>query len=242
MFNFGYKLLNKVYLGIDGCKYGWICAQLKNEAISLTLFGHINEVKKLDSQRIFIDIPIGLSDQFNTRTIDFELRKLLSKKRKSSVFTPPIREALEAPTYQLGNQINKSISGKGISIQAWNIGHKIKEVNQFLSQNRFYQKKMSESHPELCFELLNNGPLNHSKKTLSGMEERIKIINEYINISFQEIRNFGKECKSDKAKLDDIIDAIVLSLSAMRWEMSGKRQITQEKEKDTFKLPFNIKY
>ena len=242
MFNFGYKLLNKVYLGIDGCKYGWICAQLKNEAISLTLFGHINEVKRVDSQRIFIDIPIGLSDQFNTRTIDFELRKLLSKKRKSSVFTPPIREALEAPTYQLGNQINKSISGKGISIQAWNIGHKIKEVNQFLSQNRFYQKKMSESHPELCFELLNNGPLNHSKKTLSGMEERIKIINEYINISFQEIRNFGKECKSDKAKLDDIIDAIVLSLSAMRWEMSGKRQITQEKEKDTFKLPFNIKY
>lgn len=231
-----------MYLGIDGCKYGWICAQLKNEAVSLTLFGHINEVKNMDSQRIFIDIPIGLGDQFNTRTIDFELRKLLSKKRKSSVFTPPIREALEAPTYQLGNQINKSISGKGISIQAWNIGHKIKEVNQFLSQNRFYQKKMSESHPELCFELLNNGPLKHSKKTLSGMEERIKIINKYINISFQEIRNFGKECKSDKAKLDDIIDAIVLSLSAMRWEMSGKRQITQEKEKDTFKLPFNIKY
>ena len=231
-----------MYLGIDGCRYGWICAQLKNKSISLTLFGHINEVKKVDSQQIFIDIPIGLGDQFNTRTIDFELRKLLSKKRKSSVFTPPIREALEAPTYQLGNQINKSISGKGISIQAWNIGHKIKEVNQFLSQNHLYQKKMSESHPELCFELLNNGPLNHSKKTLSGMEERIKIINKYINISFQEIRNFGKECKSDKAKLDDIIDAIVLSLSAMRWEMSGKRQITQEKEKDTFKLPFNIKY
>jgi predicted RNase H-like nuclease len=242
LFNFDGKLLNKVYLGIDGCKYGWICAQLKNEAVSLTLFGHINEVKNMDSQRIFIDIPIGLGDQFNTRTIDFKLRKLLSKKRKSSVFTPPIREALEAPTYQLGNQINKSISGKGISIQAWNIGHKIKEVNQFLSQNRFYQNKMSESHPELCFELLNNGPLNHSKKTPLGMEERTKIINKYINISFQEIRNFAKECKSDKAKLDDIIDAIVLSLSAMRWEMSGKRQITQEKEKDTFKLPFNIKY
>ena len=231
-----------MYLGIDGCKHGWICAQLKNDEISFKLIEHINEVKKLNSELIFIDIPIGLGDQFNTRTIDFKLRKLLSKKRKSSVFTPPIREALEASTYQLGNQINKSISGKGISIQAWNIGHKIKEVNQFLSQNCFYQKKMSESHPELCFELLNNGPLNHSKKTLLGMKERIKIINNHIDISFQEIRDFAKECKSDKAKLDDIIDAIVLSLSAMRWEMNGKRQITQEKEKDTFKLPFNIKY
>ena len=231
-----------MYLGIDGCKYGWICAQLKNEAISLKLIEHIHEVKNLNSELIFIDIPIGLGDQFNSRTIDFKLRKLLSKKRKSSVFTPPIREALEAPTYQLGNQINKSISGKGISIQAWNIGRKIKEVNQFLSQNHLYQKKMSESHPELCFELLNNGPLNHSKKTLSGMEERINIINSYINISFQEIRDFAKFCKSDKAKMDDIIDAVVLSVSAMRWEMNGKRQISQVNEKDTLKLPFNIKY
>ena len=231
-----------MYLGIDGCKYGWICAQLKNEAISLKLIEHIHEVKNLNSELIFIDIPIGIGDQFNSRTIDFKLRKLLSKKRKSSVFTPPIREALEAPTYQLGNQINKSISGKGISIQAWNIGYKIKEVNQFLSQNRSYQNKMSESHPELCFELLNNGPLHHSKKTLMGMEERINIINSYINISFQEIRDFAKFCKSDKAKMDDIIDAVVLSLSAMRWEMNGKRQISQENEKDTLKLPFNIKY
>ena len=231
-----------MYLGIDGCKYGWICAQLKNEVISLKLIKHINEVKNLNSKLIFIDIPIGLGDQFNTRTIDFKLRKLLSKKRKSSVFTPPIREALEAPTYQLGNQINKSISGKGISIQAWNIGHKIKEVNQFLSQSHLYQKKMSESHPELCFELLNNSPLHHSKKTLLGMEERIRIINNYINISFQEIKDFAKECKSDRAKMDDIIDAVVLSLSAMRWEMSGKRQITQEIGKDTLKIPFNIKY
>jgi predicted RNase H-like nuclease len=231
-----------MYLGIDGCKYGWICAQLKNEAISLKLIEHIHEIKKLNSELIFIDIPIGLGDQFTRRTIDFKLRKLLSKKRKSSVFTPPIREALEAPTYQLGNQINKSISGKGISIQAWNIGYKIKEVNQFLSQNHSYQKKMSESHPELCFELLNNGPLNHSKKTLMGMEERINIIKSYINISFKEIRDFAKYCKSDKAKMDDIIDAVVLSLNAMCWEMNGKRQISQENEKDTLKLPFNIKY
>ena len=42
--------------------------------------------------------------------------------------------------------------------------------------------------------------------------------------------------------MDDIIDAVVLSLSAMRWEMNGKRQISQENEKDTLKLPFNIKY
>ena len=231
-----------MYLGIDGCKHGWICAQLNKDAISFKLIEHINEVKNLNSELIFIDIPIGLGDQFNTRTIDFKLRKLLSKKRKSSVFTPPTREALDAPTYQLGNQINKSISGKGISIQAWNIGHKIKEVNQFLAVNNLYQKKMSESHPELCFELLNNGPLQHSKKTLLGIEERIKIINSYIHIPLQEIKDFAKECKSDKAKMDDIIDAVVLSLSAMRWKNNGKRQITQEKEKDTFKLPFNIKY
>ena len=71
----------------------------------------------------------------------------MARRQRQMCIRDRIREALEAPTYQLGNQINKSISGKGISIQAWNIGHKIKEVNQFLSQSHLYQKKMSESHP-----------------------------------------------------------------------------------------------
>ena len=78
-------------------------------------FGHINEVKKVDSQRIFIDMPIGLSDHLIPEQSILNLENYYPK--KLSVFTPPIREALEAPTYQLGNQINKSF-WKGISIQA----------------------------------------------------------------------------------------------------------------------------
>ncbi len=231
-----------MYLGIDGCKFGWVCAQIKDSVVSLKLIEHISEIKCLNSKLVFIDIPIGLGDQFKLRTIDLMLRNLLSKKRKSSVFTAPVREALEAPTYQLGNQINKEISNKGISIQAWNIGKKIIEVNEFLSLNKVYLKKTSESHPELCFEQLNSGPLSHAKKTPLGIEERMKIINKYIDFSFQQITEFKNEFKTDKAKMDDIIDAVVLSLSAMRWEMNGKRQITQEVEKDSLKLPFNIKY
>ena len=86
-----------MYLGIDGCKYGWICAQLKNEAISLKLIEHINEVKNLNSKLIFIDIPIGLGDQFNTRTIDFKLRKLLSKKEKVVFLHPQLGKRWKLP-------------------------------------------------------------------------------------------------------------------------------------------------
>ena len=75
------------------------------------------------------------------------------------------------------------------------------------------------------------------------MEERIKIINKYINISSQKLEILEKN-SNQTAKLDDIIDAIVLSLSAMRWEMSRKRQITQEKEKthSNYRLTSNTKW
>ena len=47
-----------------------------------------------------------------------------------------------------------------------------------------------------------------------------------------------------QSKMDDIIDAVVLSLSAMRWEMNGKRQITQEKKKthSNYRLTSNTKW
>ena len=93
-----------MYLGIDGCKHGWICAQLNKDAISFKLIEHINEVKNLNSELIFIDIPIGLGDQFNTEQSILNLENYYQKKKKQC-FYPPIREALEAPTYQLGNQI-----------------------------------------------------------------------------------------------------------------------------------------
>ena len=89
---------------------------------------------------------------------------------------------------------------------------------------------MSESHPELCFELLNNGPLITLKKHF-GNGRAHKIINKYINISFQEIRRFCKRMQIRQAKMDDIIDAVaVIECNALGNERE-KTNYTRKKKK-----------
>ena len=202
-----------MYVGLDGCRCGWVCCQIQDEKISFDLLKHISDITRLNSTLMFIDIPIGLGDIKVKRTIDIELRKLLSKSRKSSVFTPPIMEVLDVENYKIGNEISKKITGKGISIQSWNISKKIKEVNDFKLSKESNEMNLFESHPELCFESLNKNPLMHSKKTDKGILERLDIINKYILLSPNKIDEFYRKFKSNILKKDDIVDAAVLALA-----------------------------
>ena len=231
-----------MYIGLDGCRYGWVCCQIQDEKISFVLLKHISDITRLNSTLIFVDIPIGLGDIKVKRTIDIELRKLLSKSRKSSVFTPPIMEVLDVENYKIGNEISKKISGKGISIQSWNISKKIKEVNDFKLSKESNEMNLFESHPELCFESLNKNPLVHSKKTHEGVLERLAIINKYILLSPNKVDDFYRKFKSNMLKKDDIVDAAVLALSAKLWSNNGKCEITQEISHDSNGIPFQIRY
>lgn len=231
-----------MYVGLDGCRYGWVCCQIQDEKISFDLLKHISDITRLNSTLIFVDIPIGLGDIKVKRTIDIELRKLLSKSRKSSVFTPPIMEVLDVENYKIGNEISKKISGKGISIQSWNISKKIKEVNDFKLSKESSEMNLFESHPELCFKSLNKNPLMHSKKTHEGVLERLAIINKYILLSPNKVDDFYRKFKSNMLKKDDIVDAAVLALSAKLWNKNGKCKITQEISRDSNGIPFQIRY
>ncbi len=53
--------------------------------------------------RVFIDMPIGLENEKYTRYCDELLRKKLGPEYSSSVFSPPIRPALNAPSYVEAN-------------------------------------------------------------------------------------------------------------------------------------------
>ena len=189
-----------MYVGLDGCRYGWVCCKIQDEKISFVLLKHINGITRLNSTLMFIDIPIGLGDKNVKRTIDVEVRKLLSKSRKSSVFTPPVMEVIDVENYKIGNEISKKISGKGISIQSWNISKKIKEVNDFLLTENLNQCNLFESHPELCFESINKKPLISSKKTDNGIIERLEILNQHISLSHKKVTDFYRKFKSNMHK------------------------------------------
>jgi len=205
-------------VGIDGCKYGWISINLKENLFwEVKLFSNIEEL--LDyyktSDLILIDMPMGLLNKSKEERIcDKEIRKVLGYPRGMSVFGIPSRAAIYCEHYREGNILNKKLMNKGISKQLWGIAPKIKRLDQYLTKNKLLRKKTFESHPELGFMMLKGQPMSHNKRNSEGYLERLEILKK-IYPKTEEIVNYTLEKYLRKeVKKDDILDALVLAINA----------------------------
>jgi predicted RNase H-like nuclease len=200
-------------IGLDACKYGWCGIGYINSKMVYGCFANLNELiqKHPEFDRILIDIPIGLSSENFKRTADSEARTYL-KKRKSSIFSPPCRDAIYAENYQQALAINREIEGKGISIQAYNISAKIKEVDEWIN-SKPKKPDIFEAHPELCFKTLNQyKDLEFSKHDKQGIEERKRIIFKHQKNLKKVYDQLLEHYKRTQLKPDDILDAMALYL------------------------------
>jgi predicted RNase H-like nuclease len=218
---------NIQFAGIDGCNAGWILVGGYRERISskspksekweIGLFSNIKHIWKQynDLNLVLIDIPIGLKEMGSEpRRCDKEARKYLGR-RSSTIFPVPCRKAIYAKNYQEANEINRKLTGKGISKQSWNITPKIKEIDRFIRNHPLAREKLIESHPEVCFaSLAHDNPLKFSKRSTDGIRQRkdllisySKSLKEFLKVSFKKYN------KSD-VKTDDLLDATILALAA----------------------------
>ena len=201
--------------GIDGCKYGWLVAQLQgNKNISFWLIeslDNINDINKKSSV-IGIDIPLELHGK-GTRMAEKEARVFLGS-RASTIFSPPAIKTLNAKTYEDACRINYKEEGKKISKQTWYILNKIKEARK-IYLDKASNKKLFEIHPELSFMAMNNMKvLSDSKKTIEGRKKRLKLINIYYpHFNFSQVRE--KFLRKDVAD-DDILDVIAVLWSTQK--------------------------
>lgn len=110
----------------------------------------INKYEQIDPL-ILIDIPIGLKNGVHgERLSDLGARRIL-KARKSSIFPIPCREAVYVGSYTKACEVNEKITGKRISKQAWNIVPKIRDVDSFLVENKFFSEKNNKSGARSMF-------------------------------------------------------------------------------------------
>lgn len=205
-------------VGIDGCKYGWIAINLKENLFwEVRLFKKINEV--LDfykaSDLVLIDMPLGLpSHGKEERTCDKTIRKVLGYPRGMSVFGVPYRAAIYCETYNEGNILNKQLMNKGISKQLWGIAPKIRMLDQYLINNEILAKKTFESHPELAFMVLKGHPMDHNKRKKEGYCERLELLKKIYPKTEEIIEYSLDQFLRKEVKKDDILDALVLAIHA----------------------------
>ena len=236
------------YVGVDGCKAGWFAVRLgKGSNWEINLFPNIEKLWEIykDAKLILIDIPIGLPYRAHeVRSCDIEAKELLVQ-RRSSVFLAPCRCAISSDNHKEASKINRDETGRGLSIQAWSIIPKIKDVDQLLLSDMSARSRIREVHPEVCFWALNGKrPMAYSKKKNEGIQERKEVLRSvypYSEAIFKDVEQKYAEHEYYRKDIgwDDILDALAAAVTAFasRQELSV---IPETAEYDAHDLPMEM--
>src|SRR6478735_7665406 len=121
--------------GVDGTPGGWAIVTMKNGRSSIQKVAKLTDFidHRNDFKIIAVDVPIGLLDVYEVggRSCDRAARKLLGRKRASSVFPAPVRATLSAKSYEEACACLRAsaLHGRRITKQTYNILDKIREVD-----------------------------------------------------------------------------------------------------------------
>ena len=212
------------YVGVDGCKVGWISIGLNDGGGNETkVFEKFDELVDHYQQArlILVDIPIGLPCPGpNPRDCDIEARNRLGRPRGSSVFRVPIREVAYmvsggSPRGKADRQ-SRDLNSKGIGAQAFNIMGNIAEVDRvLLTRDRDASPRVREAHPEVCFWGLNgNHAMRVNKKGQAGVDERLRILQQHEPQAKAICQTALSRYLRKKVARDDILDALVAAVTA----------------------------
>lgn len=204
--------------GLDGCAAGWVLVLRgpQSGAWQVRLVSEIGDVigRYPGLAAIAVDMPIGLPDRIEGpgRAAEQAVRPLLGQ-RQSSVFSIPVRAAVEAPDYTSACAVAFAASNppRKVSKQGFMIFPKIREVDKALRAHPGLCDRLIETHPEAVFRRLKGAPLTHPKKTEDGFAERVALLGA---AGIPE--GLLAHSPPRGAKRDDLLDAIACSLTAER--------------------------
>ena len=220
-----------LYIGVDGCRGGWIAAVLDHGDMRLrkydVLSSLIEEYPAFDA--FLIDMAIGLRNSTKEIRPDDEAKKELGP-RASTVFPIPSRDAVYADGEENQKLANIRTLGKSLAKQSIAIIPKIRELDTFLNDHPEYKNKILESHPEVDFARLNGAVLMSRKKEEPGLSQRIDVLSEFLDK--KELFGMYDKAKELQCNQDDLIDAICLAVTGALYAHGEYETIPAKPEMD----------
>ena len=171
--------------GADGCKAGWVVVLrcVENGVVRGRVVPSVRALLALpEAPSVWaVDMPMGLPERAarGGRACDRAARQLLGHPRGRSVFSPPARKALQAPSYAAAQEVNRqsSATGFGLSLQTYHLFDKLRALDRMLTPSR--QAFVREVHPEVSFATMNAGcSVAESKQTVEGRARRRTLLAE----------------------------------------------------------------
>lgn len=218
----------RLYVGVDGCKGGWIAAAIKDGELSVKKYSSFADLVSnyVNFDNMLVDMVIGLPSnvqQYEKRP-DFAARRIIAP-RTSTIFAVPARQAVYETSKEKQREANQEALGLGLSAQTIAIIPKMREVDEFLSEHPTYKNVIKESHPEVGFARLNGKVVMSNKSNQEGMIERVNVLSAYFPHLTEEF--ILSSAKSMGCNPDDILDAICLAVTA-NLDVQGKAEVIPE--------------
>ena len=227
------------------CSAGWFYfSPTRSGPARWGIVGTIEELVSAsdDSDRIFVDIPIGLPNGPEGRLCDREARGRLGAYFAGSVFPAPVRAALAAVTYEHANRISRNESGKGMTQQTFAILPKIREVDSLLQNSERARRIVREVHPEICFWALGGrSPLRHRKKTGGGLRERLVLLEGFRPSVGEDFARIRTQFRCWDLADDDILDAMAAAITALA-DLGALKTLPEQPTTDSRGLPMEMVY
>jgi predicted RNase H-like nuclease len=230
--------------GVDGTPGGWAIVLMEAGRSSIQKVTKLYDLLETNPniEVIAVDVPIGLLDAYRLggRDCDRAARTFLDGPRARSVFPAPVRCVLGAKTFQEACDYSQASAphGKKITMQAYRIMDKIREIDDLLRDRPELRDVVREVHPEVSFRELAGAPMSHHKGTPVGQEERKKALARHFpELNLTEIEKAGRR---QRLSIEDILDACVACWSARRLATGQGRSLPEVVPLDRSGLPMAI--
>jgi predicted RNase H-like nuclease len=234
-----------LYVGADWSSGSWFAVVFDRDGYDhADVFGEIGELwlrYEETAERILLDVPIGLVEEGSEgRRCETLAREVLGP-RRSSVFTPPVREATRKRRYPAAKRVNERKTGKSLSRQAFAISDGIAAVDELLQEITDARDVVAEAHPEVCFRAFAGEPLEYSKLNAAGYAERMRTLAEYDRDAPPVVQSAAEATGGYDVDVDDVLDAVVLAYTA-RPGRGKLRTLPPTPETDPTGLPMRLCY
>ena len=239
---------NDIWLaGLDGCRAGWIAVFIRPQGddARVAVISNFSDVIAAPMPTVIaVDMPIGLPERtgMGGRAAENAVRPLLGA-RQSSVFSVPSRQAIYAADYAqtCAAALATSDPPRKVSKQLFNIGPKIREVDEALRADAALASRTFEVHPEVAFWRLNGErPLDEPKKVKSRPYEPGLALRRGLLIAAGLPRAIVESAQAKGAAPDDLLDALACAAIARRIHAGIAEPFPKSPPRDAYGLPMAI--
>ncbi len=249
-----------VIVGVDGCPGGWIavCGEEGSSPAAAVFPTFAALLDAFPSAAVIaVDMPIGLPEctRRGGRGPEALVRRLIGQ-RRSSVFSIPSRAAVYAEAgpfisadewyaaHRRASAVARRTSDppRGVSIQAFAIFPKIREIDLLLRTQPELRSRVFESHPEVAFAQLNGGPPMLAPKKVRNLVSRDGLVERKALLArCGYAAEFFERRPPAGANSDDLLDAACMMLVARRISRGEAISYPDPPDQDAFGIPIAIR-